>query len=199
MSKQTSLVARRLLALLGAAALAGCVSFGPKPPPSLMTLEPATAPASGTGGTVGENSAVTVIVPSYPQELATARVPVRTGTAVAYLKGVGWIDVPAKLFRALLADTITARTGRATLDEHEYHLAPGPRLGGRLVAFGFDASAMAAVVTFDALLQQADQPLRTQRFEARVPVSAISPASARAALNQAANQVAVQVADWVGR
>jgi cholesterol transport system auxiliary component len=38
-----------------------------------------------------------------------------------------------------------------------------------------------------------------RRFEARVPVSAIDAASAGAALNDAANQVAVEVADWVGK
>ena len=38
-----------------------------------------------------------------------------------------------------------------------------------------------------------------RRFEARVPVSAIEPGPAGIAINQAANQVAAEVADWVGR
>ena len=38
-----------------------------------------------------------------------------------------------------------------------------------------------------------------RRFEARVPVSAIEPAPVGVALNQAANQVAAEVADWIGK
>ena len=188
-----------LLAAALAAALGGCVSFGAKPPASLMTLDATASPAVGSGGAITPGSTVTVAIPAFPQELATARVPVHTGSSVTYVKDAAWIDVPARLFRNLLAETITARTGRATLDARDYHLAPGTRLGGRLQAFGLDATAMAAVVTYDAMLENDGKPLQKRRFEARASVGSVSPASARMALNQAANQVAAEVADWVGR
>jgi cholesterol transport system auxiliary component len=38
-----------------------------------------------------------------------------------------------------------------------------------------------------------------KRFSASVPVGVVDANGSAAALNQAANQVAVQVADWVGR
>jgi len=38
----------------------------------------------------------------------------------------------------------------------------------------------------------------TRRFEARVPVAAIDRANAAPAVNAAANQVAIEVAGWIG-
>ena len=112
---------RTLLAVaLLAPMLAGCVSFGEKPPPTLMTLDAATSAPVGEGSVVTENSAVTVFAPTVPQELASARVPVHTaGAQVAYLKCARCIDVPSRLFRNLLAETITVRTGRAVLEPRD--------------------------------------------------------------------------------
>ena len=55
-----------------------------------------------------------------------------------------------------------------------------------------------AVVRYDAIRQVGNGPVTTQRFEAVVPVADAEPATIAPALNQAANQVARQVADWVG-
>ena len=66
------------------------------------------------------------------------------------------------------------------------------------VAFGLDADASEAVVIYDAILARGADAVESRRFEARVPVAAIDAASAPDALNRAANQVAVDVAAWVG-
>ena len=72
--------------------------------------------------------------------------------------------------------------------------------GAALRRFGLDATARQAVVAYDATLSRAGQSgTETRRFEAQVPVAAIDAESAGPALNQAANQVATQIADWVGR
>jgi cholesterol transport system auxiliary component len=77
---------------------------------------------------------------------------------------------------------------------------PSATLSGELRQFGLDAGALQAVVTYDATLVRAGQTaVEKRRFEARVPVGAIDPANAGPALNQAANQVAGEVADWVRR
>ena len=54
------------------------------------------------------------------------------------------------------------------------------------------------VVRFDAVLQSSDGKVRTRRFENRV--SGIEPEAEAVgpALNEAANAVAGEVADWVG-
>jgi cholesterol transport system auxiliary component len=69
-----------------------------------------------------------------------------------------------------------------------------------LVAFGIDESTSQAVVTYDALLaRKGVASVAARRFSARVAVAPINGPNAGAALNDAANQVAAQIADWVGR
>ncbi|HET8613816.1 MAG TPA: ABC-type transport auxiliary lipoprotein family protein [Sphingomonas sp.] len=191
----------RLLPVFIALPLAGCISFGTKPPSSLIRLTPAATAPAGETETIAPGRAVTVLVPAAPTELSVTRVPVESGQSrLAYLKDAQWTDVPARLFRDLLAETIRARTGRPTLDANGYHLAPGPRLGGRIDSFGLDADTMKVVLRFDATLQRTENgPIETRRFEAQVPVAAPTAAAVSPALNQAANDVAAQVADWVGR
>ena len=180
--------------------LAACVSFGEKPPPSLMTLTAATPLAPGTARTVEPARAVQVGIPLVPQALAGVRVPVRASdTAIAYLKDAQWSEAPNRLFRNLLAETIEARTGRTVLDQRQFATLAGIRVGGSLKAFGLDAPANAVVVTYDATLARGDAAVEERRFEARVPVAAQDAASVAPALNQAANQVASDVADWVGK
>ena len=194
--RRPALVAAALLVL----PLAGCISFGAKPPPSLLTLTAAAAPAVGQDQT--GTRAITIDVPVTPQSLATARVPVETSpTSIAYVEKALWAEPPARLFARLLADTATARTGRIVLSSVQALGDPGAHLGGELRRFGIDGQTHEAVVTFDAsLLRQANQGgLDKRRFEARVPVPVIDAASVGPALNDAANQVAAQVADWVGR
>lgn len=191
----------RYAVLLLAAPLGGCISFGAAPPPSLLTIETAATVPVGLVQRTGGAGAVTVSVPSTPQALATARVPVQaTPTTIAYVEDAQWAEPPARLFARVVSDTITARTGRVVLSGAQSSVDPGARLGGELRRFDLDATTREAVVTFDASLIRADAgAVEKRRFEARVPVSAIDAANAGAALGQAANQVAAQVAEWVGR
>lgn len=188
-------------ALLAALALplAACVSFGPKTPPTLMTLTAATPLAPGPARTIDPARAVQVGVPTVPQALAALRVPVRASdTSLAYLKDAQWSDAPNRLFRNLLAEVIAQRTGRPVLDPRQFNITAGVRVTGGLLAFGLDAPTNMAVVTFDATLVRGDTPAVARRFEARVPVAAQNTANVAPALNQAANQVASEVADWIG-
>lgn len=192
-----------IAALLAAVPLSGCISFAAKPPASLLTLQPAAVLPAGTLQQSGEVKAVTIGPVNAPQELATTRVPVHSGpggTTIAYVKDAQWVEGPASLFGRLLADTIAARTGRIVLSRRQSMTAPSASLGGDLRSFGVDAGKMEAVVIFDAALGREGSPaFERRRFEARVPVAAIGTAAIGPALNQAANQVAAQVADWVGK
>ncbi|WP_230482563.1 ABC-type transport auxiliary lipoprotein family protein [Sphingomonas sp. Leaf21] len=190
-----------LIVLLAALPLAGCISFGAKPPPSLLTLQAQSAPTVGQTQDSGQGKSITIAVPSAPQELATARVPVQEdATSIAYVKNAQWAEPPTRLFARLMADTLTARAGRVVLSARDSIGDPGDRLGGELRQFGMDATRREAVVMFDASLQRDGQTgIEKRRFEARVPVGRIDADSVGPALNQAANQVAQQVSDWVGR
>jgi cholesterol transport system auxiliary component len=190
-----------ILIPLLAAPLAGCISFGAKPPSSLLTLSPAVQLPIGESQRSNIAATITVAVPSVPQELSSGRVPVHSGgTAIAYVKDAQWVERPSQLFARLMGDTITARTGRLVLSTRQSLTDPGSYLQGDLRSFGVDADAGVAVVTFDAaLIRGPETVVEKRRFEARVPVAPIEAAPVGVALNQAANQVAAEVADWVGR
>jgi cholesterol transport system auxiliary component len=187
---------RPLIALALAASLSGCIRFGPEPPDQLLRLTPTQTLAPGTAQSVGAGEAITVLPPSVPAELANNRVPVRSGTAVAYVKDAQWVEPPARLFQRLLGEVITARTGRPVLSGRQFAIDPGTRVSGQLQAFGIEEATQSAIVTFDAAVVRGDA-VQTRRFEARVPVSEITTQPVAAALNQAANQVAADVADWL--
>ncbi len=189
---------RLFLALAAALAVSGCLSFGPKVPPVLMRLT-SDAQIAASGRTAAAAEAITVVPPTAPAELNTPRVPVRTGsTQVAYVKDAQWVEVPTILFARLVSETIAAKTGRVVLDPKQFTFDPGQRLTGTLQTFGLDADRMEAVLVYDAAVSRGKDSVETRRFEARVPVAALDAASAPAALNQAANLVAADVAAWVG-
>jgi len=194
---------RHLPLTIAAAAtlLSGCIRFGAEPPASLLTLAPAQPVAVGQAQNSNTARAVTVAVPAVPQALATQRVPVQSGpTDIAYLKEASWSEAPARLFARLLSDTLTSRSGRLVLTPAQSLADPGARLGGELRNFGLDARAREAVVTYDAtLIRQGATAVEKRRFEARVPAATMDAAAAGPAISDAANRVAAEVADWVGR
>lgn len=194
--KGNKAVIRPLIAIALAGTLTACIRFGAEPPKSLLRLTPAQEIAPGATQTVTPGESITVVPPSVPSELANNRIPVRTGLTIAYVKDAQWVETPNRLFQRLLADTITARTGRPVLSARQFAIDPGARLSGQLQAFGVDTAGPVAVVTFDGVMVRGETVM-TKRFEARVPIAEVAPDPVGAALNQAANQVAAQVADWV--
>jgi len=192
---------KRYIPLLLALPLAGCLGFGGKPPKALLTLTATSTLPVGSTQDSATASTISILVPAVPQALAVARIPVTTGGQVAYVVNAAWVEAPQRLFARLMSDTIAARTGRVVLSSAQAFSDPGARLSGELRNFGVDGSTREAVVTFDAaLIRGADgNKVEKKRFEARVPVSPIDYATVGPALNQAANQVAGEVADWVGK
>jgi cholesterol transport system auxiliary component len=189
------------LILIAMLSLAGCISFGAKPPPTLLTLTSASQVPVGQNQDSATAKSISIQVPTTPMALATARVPVQaTPTSIAYVPDAQWSEPPARLFARLSSDTIAARTGLVVLSTIQSVGDPSAQLAGELRNFGLDATTREAVVTFDAsLTRQGKTTVEKHRFEARVPVTAIDAPSAAAGINQAANQVATELADWIGR
>lgn len=186
---------------LGASAcsLGGLLGGGAKAPAILYTLTP-EAPAPGEivrASAPGE--AVTVATPVVPKELRTIRVPVQIGaTQVAYVKDLQWVDTPDRLFRDLVAETVRRTTSRVVLDSKQAALDPGLLVSGELSKFGYEEAEGAVLVRYDAALSTAGgTQVQTRRFEARVPADGTA-ATVAPGLNQAANQVALEVARWIG-
>ena len=177
--------------------LAGCVSLGGKPPKQLLTLNAYQQVAAGVTRTAGPGQTVTIFNPTAPAAIVAPRVPVfRGGVAIAYVKDAAWVDSPVRLFQRLLSETVAAKTGKIVLDLRQYTADPGLRVQGNLQMFGIDEGKGEAVVIYDAVIARANA-IDSRRFEARVPVGVIDANSVGPALNEAANKVAADVADWV--
>jgi cholesterol transport system auxiliary component len=188
---------RPLLAAAAALTLGGC--FGGSTPNELLTLRADATRPVGTARTAGPGEAITVAEPVVPVALQNNRVPVYVAPqTIQYLRRAFWTDDPSELFRAVVSETLAARTGRVVLDPGQFSAEPGTRLAGQLLMFGLDADRMEAVAVYDAVLERNRTSVVTQRFEARVPVAVADGPTVAPALNQAANQIAEQVAAWVG-
>ncbi len=191
-------LARSLTAPLAALALAGCFG-GAKVPPVLLTLSPETAAPAQISREASAGEAVTIEVPIVPKELRSVRVPAQVGaTSVAYVKDLQWVDTPDKLFQILLSETLTRTTRRVVLDPNQSSLDPGLHVTGQLQRFGYDAAEGNVVVIYNGAMSTAGGTrVETRRFEARAPADGTAP-TVGPALNRAANQVAVDVARWIG-
>lgn len=191
--------ARSILSLGTALALAGCISFGPKPPPMLLNLTPSAQVAAGAVTTGTTSDAIVMAEPEAPVKIQVTRVPVQVDdSSVAYLEDAVWVDKPTRLFRALVAETIRSTSGKVVLDREDQVAGVAPVLRGTLREFGYDARSSSVLVRFDAIRELGNGVIETRRFEASVPGVAPQYAPVGEALNQAANDVAGQVAAWVG-
>ena len=184
---------------LSACSLSGLLGGG-KVPPTLLTLTPQAALRGDMIRSASAGQAVTISVPIIPKELRTVRVPVQVSyMEVAYVEDLQWVDTPDRLFQELLAETVRRTTGRVVLDPKQSMLDPGVTVSGQIHRFGYDAAEQAVIVRYDAALSTAGGTrVETRRFEAKVPTTPDAP-NVGAALNQAANQVALEAASWIGR
>ena len=195
------LLTRTAASIAVAAALGGCALLGGggKTPATLQTLTPEAADPGAMARTVVAGQAVTIATPIVPKELRTLRVPVQlTPTDIQYVTNLQWVDTPDRLFQGLLDETIRRTTHRVVLDPHQAALDPGLLVTGELQRFGYDAATGQAVVTYDGSLSTAGGTrVETRRFTATAASSGTA-ASIGPALNRAANQVALDVAKWIG-
>lgn len=198
------LLLRTVTAIALAAALAGCslgglLGGGGKPPPTLQTLTPEAADPGAIARSAGAGQAVSIAIPLVPKELRSVRVPVQvTPTDVQYVTNLQWVDTPDRLFQRLLAETVRRTTSRVVLDPGQTTLDPGLVVSGTLQRFGYDAASGQVVVTYDAALSTSGgSQVQTRRFTATAPANGTGP-SVGQALNRAANQVALDVAKWIG-
>jgi cholesterol transport system auxiliary component len=197
------LMLRCAVPLALAASVAGCslggMLGGAKAPATLLTLTPEAADPGPMTRAANAGQAVTIAIPVAAKELRTVRVPVQVGpTDVQYIANLQWIDTPDRLFKDLVAETVRRTTNRVVLDAGQTGLDPGLSVNGRLQRFGYDAATGSVIVEYDGALSTAGGThVETRRFVSTVPADGTA-ASVGPALNRAANDVARQVAGWIG-
>jgi cholesterol transport system auxiliary component len=142
-----------------------------------------------------------VTPPAAVQVLASDRILVRDGAGgVSYLPGAQWADQLPALVQARMIQAFenAARLGRVS--------RPGDRvkvdyqLNTELRAFEIQAARGEAVVEISAkaVSEATGRVAHARIFTARVPVSAIDPAGASRALDQALGTVLVEIVRWAG-
>lgn len=180
-------------------ALSSCVSLGEDPPPSLFTLTPETIAPAGHQAQGTVDQAIAVFEPQAPRRLDVVRVPVQVNpSTIAYLQDAVWVEKPARLFSRLLAETIRTRQTRLVIDGADIRHSATTKLSGQLVEMGYDSATRSVVVRYDAVLEQPGGTILSRRFEASVQGIPAEAGAVGPALNEAANKVAAEVAEWVG-
>lgn len=198
MISSTKFSTRAAIALAAMLALSGCLGGG-KVPAQLLTLTPASTAPAGRAASGSTESALAVVDIQAPQKLDVLRVPVMTsGASLAYLKDAQWVEKPAQLFERLLTDTIRAKGSRLVVSNTDLEDTAATRLSGTLSAMDYDAARGEVVVRYDAVLTTPDRKIASRRFESTVSGVSAKPVPVAEAMNRAANDVAAQVADWVG-
>lgn len=196
---RTGIIARNGAALAALTLLAGCISLGGKVPTQLISLTPQTSAPAGALAAGPRRDALIVLDPEADRRLDVQRVPVRIDDAnIAYLKDASWVERPTRQFRHLLAETIRAKGTRMVLEGGDSDGQARTTLSGRMIDMGYDARSQSVVVRYDALREELGGAVTSRRFEAIVPGVPAKAGPVAGALNKAANDVAAQVADWVG-
>ena len=193
-----TLASLALFGALGACSVSGLLGGG-KPPTSLVTLSPEAPEPSQIARSASAAQAVSIATPGTAKELRTVRVPVQVSpTDVQYVANLQLIDTPDRLFAGLLSETVRRTTNRVVLDPSQSNLDPGITVSGELRRFGYDTASGQVVVQFDGSMSTAGgNGVQTRRFTASAPADGTA-ATVGPALNRAANQVAEQVAQWIG-
>ena len=194
-----TLASAALAGALAGCSLGGLLGGGGKPPTTLQTLTPEAADPGPLARTANAGQAVTIGAPAVPKELRTVRVPAQiTPTDIQYVTNLQWIDTPDKLFQNLLEETVRRTTNRIVLDPNQPSLDPGLMVTGQLQRFGYDAASGQVIVVYDASLStEGGSRVEARRFTASAPADGTG-ASVGPALNRAANEVAAEVAKWIG-
>jgi cholesterol transport system auxiliary component len=195
---RTAGAARAAILASACVALAGCISLGAKVPEQLLRLTPEAEAGVGAQSSGRLSNAIIVLDPEADRSLDVLRVPVQVSdSSIAYLKDASWVEKPARQFRGLLAETLRAGTDGLVIEGSEYETTGKTLVGGRLLRMGYDAPSGAVIVRFDATRRERGGEIATRRFEAVVNNVKPEAALVGPALNQAANDVARQVAGWV--
>ena len=187
------------LALTASACSIGGLLGGGKPPTTLVTLTPEAPEPAQIIRAAAAGQAVTISPPAVSRELRTVRVPVQVNqTDVQYVANLTLVDTPDRLFADLVAETLRRTTGRVVLAPNQAALDPGLIVTGELQRFGYDAGTGQVIVQYDGSLSAAaGNRVESRRFTATAPADGTA-ASVGPALNRAANQVALDVAKWIG-
>lgn len=187
-----------ILSAIAALALGGCISILPDPPPAPYTYTMRAGPVEPIAA-AALPIVVSVGAPSMQRMAAGADIVWRTGPEVAVMEGVAWDNATPDLLQLLLAETLDRRGAfRAALRSGSGVRADLDVRWDVLAFEVVDDGALAAVFSANVRLVDARSRvvIDSRRFERRAPIASRSGRLATAALERAAQEASLQIADW---
>ncbi len=195
MSMQPRILLLGLLVGLGA-----CSVLPPAESPDVYRL-PAVATVAASNAAIPTIS-LRVDTPQAGPTLDTTRIAVAPASDIitAY-QGARWSDRAPRLLRDRLIDGLRASGRYVAVGSDEASLPADIELAGDLRAFQaeYEDGRPVVAIIYDAQLVQlgSRSVLASQRFEIRRPVSGTAVPQVVTAFGEAADQLTIEVADWV--
>lgn len=189
---------KALIAASAALLLGGCISILPDapPPPNVYTLRVGdVAPASGTPKPL----VVTVSAPAAQRLASGSDIVWRTGPEMAVMDAVAWDDSAPDLLQMMLAETLDRRGAFKGAARSGSGVRGDVDVRWDILAFEVveDGSLEAVFSATVRLVESRSRVvIETKRFETRTPIASRSGRLAAAALEKAARDGCLQIADW---
>lgn len=188
-----------LVALGAAVLLSGCVSLLPKPPPPPMIYSLRAGQIAKMEG-VPKDAVIGVAEPAAPRSVAGADIVWRSDGAIAFMDRAAWDGAAPDLLQDLLIDTMDRRGGVRAVVRVGGGVRSDANLQWDVLAFEVVEEGAKLEAVFSVTARLVDLRTRaithTERFEARAPISQRSGRAAAAALERAAGDASVKIADW---
>lgn len=185
--------------LAGAVLASACVSLLPEPPPPPVVYSLRAGPVEPRAQPLND-MIVLVSEPSAPQSAAGADIVWRKGRVIAVMDRGAWDGPTPDLLQAMLADTLERRRAVRAVVRTGAGVRADAEIRWAVLAFEVveDAGRLEAQMRVSATLIDARQRtvIATRRFEANAPISERSGRQAAAALERAAQQLVLELADW---
>ncbi|MDX2234964.1 MAG: ABC-type transport auxiliary lipoprotein family protein [Hyphomonadaceae bacterium] len=188
-----------VLAVVASSLLGGCISLLPDPPPpaaiySLRAGEVARQAAPAKDVVIG------VSEPVAPRSAAGADIVWRTGPQIAFMERAAWDGAAPDLLQDMLIDTIERRGGARAVVRMGAGVRSDVSVQWDVLAFEVvegEGPLEASIALSVRLVDMRTRAItRVERFSARAPISQRSGRAAAAALERAAGDAMVKIADW---
>lgn len=192
--------ASKLAAMALALSSAACISLLPSPPPApvIYSLRAAETPAMKAPPTA--TLTIAVAAPGAPRSIAGADIVWRRNGVIGFMERASWDGAAPELLQSMLVEELGRRGGVRAAVRSGAGVRANTEVRWDIQSFEIveDGALEARMQTTVTLVDPRTRTVSaTNRFEARAPLSERSGRRAAAALQQVAQKVAGEIADWV--
>lgn len=177
-----------------AVALAGCSLFRGSPPETYELTAPAPRPANGTA------AQILIPEPSALKTLDSERIVVSSGPRLSYYPDAQWPDRMPRVFQAKAIEAFEKSKRVKAVGRPGEGLSIDYQLVTNIRSFEFREQGQGGSAYVSVYVKVMDdrtgRVVATRTFEGEAPVSKDTAASVVAGVNEALNQVLVELVSW---